>query len=67
MVIRRKSSIYKKYYESIGQGILFGYDNLHFKTINFPKKQHLKNLCANFNLKLLIKRKKILLDIIILF
>ena len=33
MVIRKKSSINKKYYETIGQGILFGYDNIHFKTI----------------------------------
>ena len=39
MPIRRKSSIYKKYYESIGQGLLFGHDNLNFKTVNLPKKQ----------------------------
>lgn len=38
MVIRRKSSIYKKIYELNGQTIMFGYDNLKFKTINLPKK-----------------------------
>jgi len=38
MPIRRKSSIEKKYYETIGQGLLFGHDNLGFKTVNLPKK-----------------------------
>jgi len=66
MVIRRKSSVYKKYCESIGQETFFGYDNLNFKTVNLSKKQHFKNLCAKFNLKLLIKRKKILIDFITL-
>ena len=51
MPIRRKSSIEKKYYETIGQGILFGHDNLRFKTVNLPKKQHFKNLCKKFNIK----------------
>ena len=37
MVIRRKSSIYKKIYELNGQTTMFGYDNLKFKTINFQK------------------------------
>ena len=45
MPIKRKSSIDKKYYESIGQGLLFGHDNLQFKTVNLPKKQRLINLC----------------------
>ena len=51
MPIRRKSSIEKKYYESIGQGILFGHDNLGFKTVNLPKKQRLTNLCKKFRIK----------------
>ena len=34
MPIRRKSSINKKYYESIGQGALFGHDNLDFNSGN---------------------------------
>ena len=38
MPIRRKSSIDKLYYESIGQGMLFGHDNIYFKTINLSKK-----------------------------
>ena len=64
MVIRSKPSIYKKYYESIGQGTLFGYDNLDFKTVNLPKKQCFKNLCHKFNLKLIIQNKKILFQVI---
>ena len=51
MPIRRKSSIEKKYYETIGQGLLFGHDNLPFKTVNLPKRQRLKNLCKKFSLK----------------
>ena len=51
MVIRRKSSIYKKFYEINGQKTMFGYDNLKFKTVNLPKRQKFKNLCPIFNLK----------------
>ena len=51
MPIRRKSSIEKKYYETIGQGLLFGHDNLGFKTVNLPKKQRLTNLCKKFSIK----------------
>ena len=51
MPIRRKSSIEKKYYETIGQGLLFGHDNLRFKTVNLPKRQRLKSLCKKFNIK----------------
>ena len=51
MVIRRKSSIYKKLYEVNGQKMMFGYDNLNFKTINLPSKQKYKNLCSKFGLK----------------
>tara|TARA_Y100001970_G_scaffold170752_1_gene208702 strand:- start:6729 stop:6932 length:204 start_codon:yes stop_codon:yes gene_type:complete len=53
MPIRRKSSIKKKYYESIGQGSLFGHDNLCFKTVNLPKKQRLINLCNKFRIKII--------------
>ncbi len=51
MVIRRKSSIYKKIYELNGQKMMFGHDNVHFKTVNLPFKQRYKNLCINFGLK----------------
>ena len=66
MPIRRKSSIDKQYYERIGQGMLFGHDNIQFKTINLSKKQRFKNLCKKFHLKQLVKDKSILLDLIIL-
>ena len=64
MPIRRKSSIYKKYYESIGQGLLFGHDNLNFKTVNLPKKQRLTNLCKKFSIKIIIQTNQNLLDVI---
>ena len=67
MPIRRKSSIKKKYYESIGQGLLFGHDNLNFKTINLPKKQRLTNLCKKFSVKLIIKTNPNFLKVIKLF
>jgi len=51
MVIRRKSSIFKRLYEINGQKMMFGYDNIHFKTINLPSKQKYKNLCSKFGLK----------------
>ena len=51
MPIRRKSSIEKKYYETMGQGLLFGHDNLHFKTVNLPQRQRFINLCKKFNIK----------------
>ena len=51
MVIRRKSSIYKKLYEINCQKMMFGHDNIHFKTINLPTKQRYKNLCSKFGLK----------------
>ena len=66
MPIRRKSSIDKLYYESVGQGMLFGRDNIYFKTINLSKKQRFKNICKKFNLKQLVKDKSIILDLIIL-
>ena len=64
MPISRKSSIQKKYYESIGQGLLFGHDNLQFKTVNLPKRQRLKNLCKKFNVKLIVKSKTVFFKVI---
>ncbi len=64
MPIKRKSSIEKKYNESIGQGLLFGHDNLNFKTVNLPKRQHLKNLCKKFRIKQIIKSNPVFVTII---
>ena len=64
MPIRRKSSIYKKYYESIGQGLLFGHDNLNFKTVNLPKKQRLTNLCKKFSIKIITQTNQNFLNLI---
>lgn len=63
MPIRRKSSLNKKYYESIGPGCLFRHYNLHFKTVNLPKKQRFINLCKKFSLKLIIQKNLIFLPI----
>ena len=51
MPIKRKSSMEKKYYETIGQGLLFGHDNLRFKTVNLPQRQRLRSLCKKFSIK----------------
>ena len=67
MPIRRKSSIYKKYYESIGQGLLFGHDNLNFKTVNLPKKQNFTNLCKKFSVKIIIQPNSNFLKVIKIF
>ena len=64
MPIRRKSSIQKKFFESMGQGSLFGHDNIHFKTVNLPQKQKLINLCKKFSVKLIINKNKISLNLI---
>ena len=64
MPIRRKSSLYKKYYEKIGQISFFGYDNIAFKTINLPNRQRFKNLCSRFKLKKIVKTKSIYLILI---
>ena len=64
MPIRRKSSIHKQYYESIGQGKLFGHDNLHFKTVNLPNKQRLTNLCKKFSVKKISQLNLVLLKLI---
>ena len=66
MPIRRKSSIEKKYYETIGQGLLFGHDNLHFKTVNLPKRQRLINLCKKFSLKQIDQSNSFFLKVITL-
>ena len=64
MPIRRKSSIKKKYYEKIGQRLLFGHDNIHFKTVNLPRKQRLRNLCKKFRVKLVIQSKPFFFKVI---
>jgi len=64
MPIRRKSCIEKKYYETIGQGLLFGHDNLRFKTVNLPKGQHFINLCKKFNLKQIDQSNSFFLKVI---
>ena len=64
MPISRKSSIFKKYYEDIGQGLLFGHDNLNFKTVNLPKKQRLTNLCKKFSIKIIIQTNQNFLNVI---
>ena len=64
MPIKRKSSKDKKYYESIGQGLLFGNDNLHFKTVNLPKKQRLINLCKKFSVKIITRSNPVFFKVI---
>tara|TARA_Y100001970_G_C13929670_1_gene697572 strand:- start:291 stop:494 length:204 start_codon:yes stop_codon:yes gene_type:complete len=60
----QKSNLYKKYYEKKGQISFFGYDNLHFKTINLPKRQRFKNLCSVFSLKKIINHTSTVLKVI---
>ena len=50
-------NLLKKLYELNGQESMFGYDNIHFKTINLPKKQKYINLCGKFGIKKLHKIK----------
>ena len=64
MPVRRKSSIEKKYYETIGQGLLFGHDNLHFKTVNLPQRQRFINLCKKFNIKQIHKSNRVFFKVI---
>ena len=64
MPIRRKSSIEKKYYETIGQGLLFGHDNLHFKTVNLPQRQRFINLCQKFSIKQIDQSSRVFLKVI---
>ena len=51
MYKKNKDSKYKKMHDEFGQYLMFGHDNLKFKTINLPQKQRFKNLCYNFGLK----------------
>ena len=64
MPIRRKSSIEKKYYETIGQGLLFGRDNLHFRTVNLPQRQRLRSLCKKFSIKQIDQSNPVLFRLI---
>jgi len=48
----------------MGQGSLFGHDNIHFKTVNLPQKQKFINLCKKFNVKLAVNKNKIFLNFI---
>ena len=64
MPIRRKSSIEKKYYENIGQGLLFGHDNLHFKTVNLPQRQRFISLCKKFSIKQIDQSNRIFFKVI---
>ena len=66
MPIRRKSSIEKKYYETIGQGLLFGHDNLRFKTVNLPQRQRLINLCKKFNIKKIDQSNRVFFQVVML-
>jgi len=62
--MKKKSSIYKYAYELNGQIPIFGRDNLLFKVINMPTKQHFDNLCINFRLKKFTNRVNICLSVI---
>ena len=60
-MIKTKNSINTIHIESNGQQSFFGRDNIFFKTINMPKKQHFKNICCNFKLKKTYKKRKLFL------
>ena len=62
MIIRTKDSINKQWYEASGQGLMFGYDNLQFKTINHPLKHKFVELCPEFKLKQLSNKLKLKLN-----
>ncbi len=64
MPIRRKSSIAKRYHETIGQGLLFGHDNLNFKTVNLPQRQRFINLCKKFNIKQIDQSNRVFFKVI---
>jgi len=57
----KKKTIQMIQIEKRGQKVFFGRDNIFFKTINMPKKQHLKNICCNFKLKQTYKKRKLFL------
>ena len=60
-MIKTKNSINIIHVESNGQQSFFGHDNIFFKTINMPKKQHFKNICCKFKLKKSYKKRKLFL------
>ena len=64
MPIRRKSSIEKKYFETIGQRLLFGHDNLHFKTVNLPQRQRFISLCKKFSIKQIDQSSRVFFKVI---
>ena len=64
MVIRRKSSIYKEYYELFGQMSFFCKDSLKFKTVILANTQRYVNVCKKFKLKKIILKKQALLPLI---
>ena len=66
MVIRRKYSLDKINYESMGQQSFFGRDNLSFKTVNLPRSQRYDNLCNKFRLRILVNNLHLSLPIIII-
>ena len=64
MPIRRKSSIEKKYFETIGQRLLFGHDNLRFKTVNLPQRQRFISLCKKFSIKKIDQSSRVFFKVI---
>jgi len=64
MVIRRQSSLDKIIYEKLGQQLMFGHDNISFKTVNLPKAQRFSNLCKKFKLKKFVIKVSLSLPVI---
>jgi len=62
MVIRTKDNINKQLYEAMGQALMFGHDNLQFKTVNHPLKHKFVELCPEFKLKQLSNELKLKLN-----
>jgi len=62
--MKKKILINKYIYELNGQISMYDCDNLSFKTISMPKRQHFNNICKNFKLKKLIKGINLFLPII---
>ena len=66
MPLRSKQSLDIINLELSGQKLLFGKDNISFKTVNLPKVQRFDNICNNFRLKKIIKKTSLILKIIII-
>jgi len=62
--MKKKILINKYIYELNGQISMYDCDNLSFKIIAMPKRQHFNNICKNFKLKKLIKGINLFLPII---